>query len=132
MRPWSFSGSAACCCWRRSRPLASLPTPSRCGCSTSGASNGTSTVNSPRSRKGSAEDRGRVLSFPATERPALSAPQRGFWNGLRRFGPGLVTGAADVDPSAVLTATVVGAAYHRSEEHTSELQSPYVISYAVF
>jgi Mn2+/Fe2+ NRAMP family transporter len=31
---------------------------------------------------------------------------------LRRLGPGMVTGAADVDPSAVLTATVVGAAFH--------------------
>jgi Mn2+/Fe2+ NRAMP family transporter len=69
-------------------------------------------VNSPRSRKGSAEDRGKVLSFPGTEGATPSPPKRGFWNGVRRFGPGLVTGAADVDPSAVLTATVIGAAYH--------------------
>ncbi len=42
-------------------------------------------------------------------------PRRG-WLGvlerLRRLGPGFVTGAADVDPSLVITATVAGAAYH--------------------
>ncbi len=32
--------------------------------------------------------------------------------GTRRLGPGFVTGAADVDPSLVITATVAGAAYH--------------------
>src|ERR1051326_4543898 len=111
MRRWSFSGSAAGCSWRRSQLSESSPTPGRSGCSTSGASNGTSTVNSPRSRKGSAEDRGKVLNFPASE-AAAPPPKHGFWGGVRRLGPGLVTGAADVDPSAVLTATVVGAAYH--------------------
>jgi Mn2+/Fe2+ NRAMP family transporter len=70
-------------------------------------------VNFPKSRKGSAEDRGRVLSFPAKEGGAAqAAPKRGFLNAMRKLGPGFVTGAADVDPSAVLTATVVGAAYH--------------------
>jgi len=69
-------------------------------------------VNSPKSRKGSAEDRGKVLRFPATQTPDEAPPKRGFWHSLRRLGPGMVTGAADVDPSAVLTATVVGAAYH--------------------
>lgn len=68
-------------------------------------------MNSLRSRKGSPDDRGKVLRFPRTETPATPA-QGGFWNGVRRLGPGMVTGAADVDPSAVLTATVIGAAYH--------------------
>ena len=69
-------------------------------------------MNSPKSRKGSAEDRGKVLRFPPGESPAKLPEKRGFWTGLRRLGPGMVTGAADVDPSAVLTATVVGAAFH--------------------
>jgi Mn2+/Fe2+ NRAMP family transporter len=33
---------------------------------------------------------------------------------LRRLGPGIVTGAANVDPSLIVTATVVGAAFHFS------------------
>lgn len=64
-----------------------------------------------RSRKGSPEDRGKVLRLLPASPPAL-ALQHGWWNTLRRLGPGMVTGAADVDPSAVLTATVVGAAFH--------------------
>lgn len=56
-------------------------------------------------RKGTPEDRGRVYEFPAPEAPA----QRLGW--LRRMLPGVVTGAADVDPALVLTATVAGAAY---------------------
>ncbi len=68
-------------------------------------------MNSPRFRKGTAADRGKVLAFPVA--PANAPPREpGFWAGLRRFGPGFVTGAADVDPSLVVTATVAGAAYH--------------------
>ena len=40
-----------------------------------------------------------------------SAASRGFWRRLGRLAPGLVTGAANVDPSLVVTATVVGAAF---------------------
>ncbi len=36
---------------------------------------------------------------------------KGFLARVRRLGPGFVTGAADVDPSLVLTATVVGAIF---------------------
>jgi Mn2+/Fe2+ NRAMP family transporter len=65
-------------------------------------------------RRGSPEDRGRgrVIRFPAAlPRP----PQRHAWLWkLWHVGPGLVTGASDLDPSAVITATVVGAAYQLS------------------
>ncbi len=63
-------------------------------------------------RKGSPEDRGRgrVLHFRS---PSEAAPCRrgALWN-LWHVGPGIVTGASDLDPSAVITATVIGAAYH--------------------
>ena len=39
----------------------------------------------------------------------MSGPH--WLNTLRRLGPGFVTGAADVDPSLVIAATVAGAAY---------------------
>jgi Mn2+/Fe2+ NRAMP family transporter len=66
-------------------------------------------------RKGSPEDRGhrRVLSFPGTAAPQ-EPPQRGFFWKLWHVGPGVVTGASDLDPSAVITATVIGAAYQLS------------------
>ncbi len=37
-----------------------------------------------------------------------------MWSTVRRLGPGMVTGAADLDPSAVVTATVAGAAFSGS------------------
>ena len=59
-----------------------------------------------RSRKGTVEDRGKLVAFPseAVRRAGLPA-------NLRRLVPGIVTGAANVDPSLVLTATVVGASF---------------------
>lgn len=59
-----------------------------------------------RSRKGTAEDRGRVVEFPVE-----LTRKGGFLGNLRRLVPGLVTGAANVDPSLVVTATVAGAAF---------------------
>ncbi len=67
-------------------------------------------------RKGAREDRGRgrLLRFPRATPTAPSAPERGrVWN-LWHAGPGIVTGASDLDPSAIITATVVGAAYQFS------------------
>jgi len=61
-------------------------------------------------RKGSAEDRGRVVRFPATTQPG---PQPKSWN-VWRLGPGVVTGSANLDPSAVVTATIAGAAFAHS------------------
>jgi Mn2+/Fe2+ NRAMP family transporter len=74
-------------------------------------------VSSRKSRKGTAADRGQVVPWPEPQRPAPQSeaggpPQKYAW--LRRLGPGIVTGAANVDPSLVVTATVVGAAFHFS------------------
>ncbi len=66
-------------------------------------------------RKGSSEDRGRgrVINFP--QPPGGPQPVRnGFMWKLWHVGPGLVTGASDLDPSCVITATVVGAAFQLS------------------
>ena len=72
----------------------------------------TSKMNSQRSpeqhaeqRKGTRADRGRIVRFP------VAFESGGFWSRVRRIGPGMVTGAADVDPAMVLTATVAGAAF---------------------
>ncbi|HET7183379.1 MAG TPA: divalent metal cation transporter [Terriglobales bacterium] len=66
-------------------------------------------------RRGSPKDRGRgrLLNFP-DQRSSLEAQQHGWLWRLWHVGPGLVTGASDLDPSAVITATVVGAAYQLS------------------
>ncbi len=74
------------------------------------ASSETSIVNSQKSRKGSPADRGKLVRFPA---PA-GVTSRSWWTRLGHLAPGIVTGAANVDPSLVITATVVGAAYHFS------------------
>src|SRR5437763_14634780 len=86
-----------------------MPSPSACG--TNARSKETSAVSSPKSRRGTAADRGRVLRFP----PALTQPQDAtVWRRLIALGPGVVTGAADLDPSAIITATVVGATFGQS------------------
>lgn len=62
-----------------------------------------------RPREGSPENRGKVIRWPEErrERPMFSHyMQSGSF--VRRVLPGMVTGAADVDPSLVLTATVAG------------------------
>lgn len=69
-------------------------------------------MNSRKSRKGTAADRGKVLPFPQPE-SASNAPA-GVWTTARRIGPALVTGSSNLDPSAVVTATVVGAAFRLS------------------
>ncbi|HEV2992759.1 MAG TPA: divalent metal cation transporter, partial [Candidatus Angelobacter sp.] len=61
-----------------------------------------------RSRRGSAADRQKIVSFPA---PQLATAPKGPF---RRLLPGMVTGASDVDPSLVITATVAGSVYHYS------------------
>ncbi len=66
-------------------------------------------------RKGSPRDRGRgrLINFPAPPAPPQPPQRHGWWK-LWHVGPGVVTGASDLDPSAVITATVVGAAYQLS------------------
>lgn len=56
-------------------------------------------------RKGSPEDRGKVIQMPAR-----SEAEQGQGI-MRRIIPGIVAGAADLDPAAVLTATVAGAGF---------------------
>jgi Mn2+/Fe2+ NRAMP family transporter len=53
-----------------------------------------------------------VLNFPVPA-PA-EAGEHGWWWKLWHVGPGIVTGASDLDPSAVITCTVIGAAYQYS------------------
>ena len=69
----------------------------------------------PKARQGSPQDRGRgrVLRFPQRANKPSDAP-KGKLSALLHVGPGIVTGASDLDPSAVITATVIGAAYHYS------------------
>jgi Mn2+/Fe2+ NRAMP family transporter len=50
-----------------------------------------------------------VVNFPARATQERAAG----WETIRQFGPGIVTGAANLDPSAVVTATVAGAAFSR-------------------
>ncbi len=47
---------------------------------------------------------------------------------LRRIGPGIVTGAADVDPSLIITATVAGAAFQYSLLWVILLCVPFLIA----
>jgi len=68
-------------------------------------------VNSQRSRRGTAADRGRLLRFPL---PPAAPQDASVWRQLLALGPGVVTGAADLDPSAIITATVIGAAFAHS------------------
>src|SRR5437764_8151494 len=63
-------------------------------------------------RTGTPADRGRVVKFPIAT-PAESVSREG-WGRLWRLGPGVVTGAANLDPSAVVTATIAGAAFSHS------------------
>jgi Mn2+/Fe2+ NRAMP family transporter len=60
-----------------------------------------------RGRSGSPADRGkgRVITFPG---PDNNEAQSGF---VRKIVPGIIAGAADLDPAAVLTATVAGATF---------------------
>jgi Mn2+/Fe2+ NRAMP family transporter len=50
------------------------------------------------------------VAAPASE----PQPRKSWLARLRSLGPGFVTGASDIDPSVVVTATVVGAAFHFS------------------
>lgn len=84
-------------------------------------------MNSPKSRRGTAADRGKVIRFPAV---AATDGAHGFnlRQKLGHLGPGIVTGAANVDPSLVVTATVVGAVYHYSMLWVVVLCVPFLFS----
>ncbi len=57
-------------------------------------------------RRGTAADRGKLVEFPHEPQPTPSLP--------KRIIPGIIAGAADLDPCAVLTATVAGASFRLS------------------
>ncbi len=58
-------------------------------------------------RRGTAADRGKLIEFP----PDKPQPMPGL---AKRIIPGVIAGAADLDPCAVLTATVAGASFRLS------------------
>ncbi|HYY70070.1 MAG TPA: divalent metal cation transporter [Terriglobales bacterium] len=66
-------------------------------------------------RRRTSDALGRVLKFPRPPAPASRTTQpASWWSTLWRIGPGVVTGSSNLDPSAVVTATVVGAAFSYS------------------
>jgi Mn2+/Fe2+ NRAMP family transporter len=82
-------------------------------------------VNSPKSHNRVSSEGEKVLRWPKLDgqdkTPHLSGP-------LRRIIPGMVTGASDVDPALVLTATVAGATYQYSLLWSVLLCIPFLLS----
>jgi Mn2+/Fe2+ NRAMP family transporter len=76
-------------------------------------------------RRGSPDDRGRIVRFPASTPQQSLSPKQGW---LARLGPGIVTGASDLDPSAVVTATVAGAAFSFSLLWLAVLCVPFLLA----
>jgi Mn2+/Fe2+ NRAMP family transporter len=72
----------------------------------SAESKGRCVVNSPRFHKVAAAQGHKVLEWPNSPREDAK-PKHGW----ARILPGMVTGAADIDPALVITATVAGAAF---------------------
>jgi Mn2+/Fe2+ NRAMP family transporter len=58
----------------------------------------------PQPRGGSPDDRGKVVAFPFPPAEPNTEPHP-----IKRVIPGIIAGAADLDPAAVMTATVAGA-----------------------
>lgn len=71
-------------------------------------------MDSRKSRKDTPADGARVLKWPhAAATPALGSDE-GWRHTFHRIGPGIVAGAADLDPAAVMTAVVAGASFGHS------------------
>ena len=85
---------------------------------------GTCGVSSQRSPKGSSTPLEKIVRWPAQAKSSGDAPQ-GFF---QRMLPGIVTGASDVDPALVLTATVAGATYHYSLLWSVLLSVPFLLA----
>ena len=64
----------------------------------------------PSADRGHKQRTNRILRFP-DKLTSTSGPQLSFWNTIKKIGPAIVTGAADLDPSAIVTATVAGAVF---------------------
>lgn len=69
---------------------------------------------SSRPREGSAENRGKVIGFPEPQFSVLDAGGLAGTPLGEKAVPGIIAGAADLDPAAVLTATVAGASFGTS------------------
>jgi len=67
-----------------------------------------------RPREGSAENRGRVIGFPEPQFSVLDAGGLAGTPVGEKALPGIIAGAADLEPAAVLTATVAGASFGTS------------------
>ena len=85
---------------------------------------GTCAVSFQRSPKGSGARIEKIVRWPASPGNPGSAPQNFF----QRMLPGLVTGASDVDPALVLTATVAGATFHYSLLWAVLLSVPFLLA----
>lgn len=85
---------------------------------------GTCAVSFQRSPKGSGARIEKIVRWPASPGNPGSAPQNFF----QRMLPGVVTGASDVDPALVLTATVAGATFHYSLLWAVLLSVPFLLA----
>lgn len=85
---------------------------------------GTCGVSSQRSPRGSSTPPEKIVRWPDHHKNPDGAPQ-GFF---QRMLPGIVTGASDVDPALVLTATVAGATYHYSLLWAVLLSVPFLLA----
>ena len=81
-------------------------------------------VNSPKSPEEAAAQGNKVLRWPAPP----TQGKTGAGGPFRRILPGMVTGASDVDPALVLTATVAGAAYQYSLLWAVLLSVPFLLA----
>lgn len=84
---------------------------------------GTCVVSSQRSHRGLAPQLEKIARWPVP--PPNSGSQSGF---LQRILPGIVTGASDVDPALVLTATVAGVMYRYSLLWSVLLSIPFLLA----
>ncbi|HET9741308.1 MAG TPA: divalent metal cation transporter [Terriglobales bacterium] len=66
-----------------------------------------------------------MVAFPAAA--GRTGPPGSGWS-IWRIGPGIVTGAANLDPSAVITATIAGAAFARSLLWVAVLAVPFLLA----
>ena len=79
----------------------------------------------PKFLEGSVPELEKIARWPAPARALQSEPQGNFF---QRILPEIVTGASDVDPALVLTATVAGALYHYSLLWSVLLSVPFLLA----
>ncbi len=65
-----------------------------------------------------------MVRFPAAGDPSAPNQKWSIW----RIGPGIVTGAANLDPSAVITTTIAGAAFYHSLMWVVVLIIPFLLA----